>query len=309
MPPDWLAASRLAICSGMLGFVGVRSQPDRDTKGASVGMRVSAAAAAQLVHRHERVIRRRVARGDLTAHKDEQGHWAIDVDDLAAIWRVDPEQLAALQVAAGRTPSGILAQLQAAQASLRVERDARRALEQRMTALERVITRAAGITPEGWQTLARDDTAVASPDGQQAAWEYQSVGEGAALSDLPRSASGDVLASRHGLSHGLSPDARHVLSSYGPERPVALADDGRGDPLRFANKTSAARWLLRHGLNSETTPKSWRGWPPDELTPTGALAFALDVWRDARARGDWRVTWRLHPCDDPQCVCQTLLAE
>lgn len=308
MPPDWLAASRLATCSGMLGFVSVRSQPDRDTKGASVGMRVSAATAAQLVHRHERVVRRRLYAGDLPgAQKDARGVWAIDVDDLAGIpgWRVDPERLAALQVAEGRTPTGLLAQLQAAQTALRLERDARRALEHRMTALERVITRAAGITPEGWENLARDDTAVASPDDQQAAWEYQSVGEAAAPSDLLRSASGDILA--HG--RGLAPDARHILSRYGSERPVALADRGRGDRLAFKTKTDAARWLLRHGLNSETTPKSWRGWPPDELTPTGALAFALDVWRDARARGDWRVTWRLHPCDDPQCVCQTLLAE
>jgi len=96
---------------------------------------------------------------------------------------------------------------------------------------------------------------------------------------------------------------------YRGPRTVTLADRGPGAPLRFRTKTDAARWLGRHGINSETTPKTWRGWPPDELTQAGALAFALDVWRDARARGDWRVTWALRRCDDGACVCQEMLAD
>ena len=92
-------------------------------------------------------------------------------------------------------------------------------------------------------------------------------------------------------------------------RTVTLADRGAGRPLAFANGAAAARWLVRHGVHSEYTPRSWPGWPPRPLTREAALAFAQSLLSEARARGDWRVTWRLHRCDDPLCVCQSMLEE
>lgn len=261
-----------------------------------MGELVTVAQAAWLVRRDQRAVRYHIAQQHLAPIVGDDGHMRLDLEAIAAVvgWRIDPARLAELRAEASASPTTLAAQVEHLTALIRAERIQRRELEGRVLELTALV-----------QTLTRDDTAEASPDGQQAAWEYQSVGEGAALSDLPRSASGDVLA--HG--RGLAPDARHILSRYGPERPVALADRGGGAAVTFRTKTDAARWLVRHGLNSETTPKSWRGWPPDELTPTAVLTFALDVWRDARARGDWRVTWRLRPCDDGGCICHDLLAE
>lgn len=81
---------------------------------------------------------------------------------------------------------------------------------------------------------------------------------------------------------------RYVLFS-GP-RTGPLADRGPVAPFRFRRKTDAARWLARHGID-ETTPQTWQGWLPDELTPAVALAFALDLQRAAQASGNWRVSW------------------
>lgn len=69
----------------------------------------------------------------------------------------------------------------------------------------------------------------------------------------------------------------------------------------FANRSEAARFLVRHGL-AESTARSWwkgAGWPAE---PRDALADALQ-----RPRADWRVTWRLHRCDDDECPCRELL--
>ena len=92
-------------------------------------------------------------------------------------------------------------------------------------------------------------------------------------------------------------------------RTVTLADRGAGRVLTFATAAAAARWLVRHGVHSEYTPRSWPGWPPRPLTREAVLTFAQTLELEARARGNWRVTWRLRRCDDPLCVCQSQLAE
>ena len=110
-----------------------------------------------------------------------------------------------------------------------------------------------------------------------------------------------------------STDAPTVESlSERPERgprTVTLADRGAGRVLTFATAAAAARWLVRHGVHSEYTPRTWPGWPPRPLTREAALTFAQTLEMEARARGNWRVTWRLRHCDDPLCVCQNQLAE
>lgn len=90
-------------------------------------------------------------------------------------------------------------------------------------------------------------------------------------------------------------------------RTVTLADRGAGQVLTFATAAAAARWLVRHGVHSEYTPRSWPGWPPRPLTREHALALAQALLTEARVRGNWRVTWRLRRCGDPLCVCQTQL--
>lgn len=88
-------------------------------------------------------------------------------------------------------------------------------------------------------------------------------------------------------------------------RTVTLADRGAGRPLSFATASAAARWLMRHGIHSEYTPRTWRGWPPRPLTREVVLTFAQTLLAEARSQGNWRVTWRLRRCDDPLCICQS----
>lgn len=70
----------------------------------------------------------------------------------------------------------------------------------------------------------------------------------------------------------------------------------------FRTAVEGARWLMRHGINSEGTPKSWPGWPPD-LEAEAMLALAIVVQRSGR-----RKPWRLHHCDDEGCICRSMLA-
>lgn len=242
-----------------------------------MGLRVTAAQAGWLVGHGERMVRWHIqTRKDLPAVKAGRS-WAIDVDALEAIpgWRVNRERLAELEAADARSAASMVA---------------------RIAELERQVR-------DLRARVARLETSHAAPAPQELdarqGGRYGDAPTGAKPSDLALSASGDVLP-----NFGLTPD--YQAAYHGP-RTVTLADRGAGAPLRFKTKTDAARWLVRHGVNSESTPKTWRGWPPDELTPAASLAFALDVWRDARARGDWRVTWSLRRCDDAACVCQTML--
>jgi len=75
-------------------------------------------------------------------------------------------------------------------------------------------------------------------------------------------------------------------------------------PGTFRTQAEAERWLLRHGIRSMSTPKDWRGWPPQPLTPENVLRLAIET----KQRGGFRVTWRLYECsDDPGCVCHSVL--
>lgn len=263
-----------------------------------MGIKVSASQAAELVRHHERVVRRRLAHGDLPcAQKDAQGHWAIDVDDLATIpgWVVDPERLAMLQAADGRSRSSLLAKVDTALATVA-------SIERRLTALERAIR------------ALRENDALRSPsDGRETAGGYADIDTGAATRYDRLNAAGDVLASdAPPASHiyGLSPDARHILSDLPTPRVVALADRGAGAPLTFRYRSDAARWLVRHASPlDEASPKSWHGWRDVEMTPAGVLRFALALQRDAEVTRNHRIGWRLHVCEDPACVCHELLAE
>ena len=71
----------------------------------------------------------------------------------------------------------------------------------------------------------------------------------------------------------------------------------------YRNPTEAAHWLCEHGINSISTPKSWPGWPPAQLDQEDVLQVAID----RRDTGGRRITWRLHECDNPTCVCHTML--
>lgn len=77
----------------------------------------------------------------------------------------------------------------------------------------------------------------------------------------------------------------------------------------FTTRADAARWLLRHGINSPGTPKSWPGWEDVRLTPDAVLRLAKRLQDEADAEGNWRRSWRLSRCDDASCVCRELLGE
>lgn len=263
-----------------------------------MGIQVSAAQAAWLAHRNERVVRGWIKSGKLRATpagprqpapgaeaRVGPSRWAIDTDDLAAVAgvRLDAERLGELQASAP-----------AAQASLRRRVDA---LEREMAQLRALVARLN--TPSGAAT------GLESP--------HTSPQEGAGWPDTGRQGNGeDGPSGRAGGPVARAGDA--FTAAYGEWTPrprpltVALADRGTGGPLPFKTKTDAARWLGRHGVNP-LTPKSWKDWPPLDLTPDAVLSFALDIQQAALARNDWRVSWRLSQCNDAGCVCHTLLAD
>lgn len=220
--------------------------------------------------------------GWLTRHSERMVRWHIQTrQDLPATkagrsWRIDVDALAALP--GWRVDPARLAELEATEARTAASMAARLAeLERQMRDVRARLARLEASSP---QTTRSDGQQTAS-DGAGAMVSYP---DGIEASGGPYSAPG----------------------GYRGPRTVTLADRGPGAPLRFRTKTDAARWLSRHGVN-ELTPKSWRGWPPAELTPAGVLSFALEVQRDARARGDWRVSWELRRCTDDACVCRELL--
>jgi excisionase family DNA binding protein len=73
----------------------------------------------------------------------------------------------------------------------------------------------------------------------------------------------------------------------------------------FHHRSDAARWLVRHGVNNERTPKTWPGWDDSlHLDPRSVLQLAIRLCDPH----NHRINWRLHRCvDDPACVCQELL--
>ena len=230
---------------------------------------ITIAQAAYLVRRNERAVRWHVGKGHLTPHIGADGHMRLDVEALAG-------------VRGWRVDPARLAELRAADGRTA------EALDSRICALEARV---------------RDlEARLAAQRDQRAALPLSDVLGYPQPSDSALSA-----LQGHSPRIGLSDDARHILSERRAPT-VALADRGDGAPLRFKTKSDAARWLARHGVN-EHTPKSWRGWPPDELTPTAVLDFALEIQEAATARKDWRVTWRLARCGDPLCVCRDLIED
>jgi hypothetical protein len=95
-----------------------------------MAIEVSAAQAAFLVRRHERIVRGRIADGSLSARK-EGNRWLIDVDNLDAVrgWKVDRARLAELQAQGERSVSAILARLDTFERELRDLRLRIKALE------------------------------------------------------------------------------------------------------------------------------------------------------------------------------------
>lgn len=263
-----------------------------------MGLRVTAAQAAWLTGHGERMVRWHIqTRKDLPAVKAGRS-WAIDVDALEAIpgWRVNRDRLAELQAADAQTAASMAARLAELERTVRELRGRLARLEAQGGAPGSVAS------DEAYTSASQDRQATLGHTGGIGTYPHSSK-----PSDSPYSAFGGISPDL-GVSRGAYSPETGYQSGYRGPRTVTLADRGLGAPLRFRTKTDAARWLGRHGVN-ELTPKSWRGWPPDELTPAAVLAFALDVWRDARARGDWRVTWALRRCTDDTCVCQDMLAD
>lgn len=220
-----------------------------------MGLKVTAAQAAQLVGHHERLIRWHIARGTLAAVKDGRRAWAIDVSDLEAVpgWRVNRDRLADLEASDARSAATLAARVAT------LERDVQ-ALRARLRMLE------AG----GTGTLAP----VARGEGQE----------------------------------GLSSLAGVSSSAYRPSgepvaRPYSMTYTAPAAAGTFKTRSDAGRWLVRHGISSESTPKSWPGWREVELEPQAVLQLALALYEP----GNWRITWRLHRCEDSGCVCRELL--
>lgn len=74
-------------------------------------------------------------------------------------------------------------------------------------------------------------------------------------------------------------------------------------PGTFGSQAEAKQWLLTHGVRSPSTPTSWPGWPPARLDPRDVLSLAKAVCDVT----NHRITWRLHECDVPGCVCHQML--
>jgi hypothetical protein len=70
----------------------------------------------------------------------------------------------------------------------------------------------------------------------------------------------------------------------------------------FRTHTDASRWLDRHGVPINTS-KGWPGWRQVVLEPRAVLQDALSRFDPE----NWRISWRLHQCDDVLCVCRELL--
>lgn len=230
-----------------------------------MGLRVTAATAGQLVDRNERNVRAAIAQGRLRAEKQGKD-WAIDVEDLGTVpgWRVDPQRLAVLQEREARTVESLATQV----ATLRAEVQA---LRSRMRLLE--LERGQG----GHNTAA---TRI-DPDGSDG---HQDASEGRL--EAPGHYSGIVRAGR-----------------LDAPAPVSLTYAAPAAAGTFRTRADAARWLQRHGIHSDGTPKSWPGWREVVLDPRAVLRLALSC-QDA---SNWRVTWRLHRCADAACVCHELL--
>lgn len=220
-------------------------------------MQVTAAEAAYLVDRHERIVRWHLSRGDIPGAVKDGNTWRIEPSALEQVagWKVDPRRLAELSERDAKTAASMAARIEALEARVR-------ALEAQIRALQ---------------------------SNQSANSPYN-----ASRGDS------DGLAGLDSLGHrpaAYTPSAEPVTRSY------ALRYTAPSSPGTFATRADAARWLMRHGINAEGTPKSWPGWRSVRLEPEDVLRLAIAVYDP----GNWRITWRLHRCDDTGCVCADLL--
>lgn len=223
-----------------------------------MGLRVTAAQAAALVDRHERIIRWHIRRGTLPAVKEGRA-WAIDVSDLEAVpgWRINRDRLGDLEARDARSAATLAARVAT------LERDVQ-ALRARIRALE-----------AGGGTGTATSGPVARGEPNLSEWNG-----GEALS--PSRLAGEPVARPYSMTYAA---------------PAAAGT--------FKTRSDAARWLVRHGIASESTPKTWPGWRDVELEPRAVLTLARSLWEP----GNWRITWRLHRCEDGECVCRELLGE
>jgi hypothetical protein len=101
----------------------------------------------------------------------------------------------------------------------------------------------------------------------------------------------------------------------GRERPVALETMKSPKPpasslifrasetsATFRTRVDVGHFMARHVVSARTV-KSWPGWREVELTPRAVLGLAQSLYDPH----NWRITWRLHQCDDVLCVCRELL--
>jgi hypothetical protein len=244
-----------------------------------MGITLSATEAARLTGVTERTMRAWLAAGKIPgAHKQapEQAagkgpvRWEIDSDQLAQVPGItlDRDALAVLEARGRRSPGGVLARLDALEAQVR-------ALSARVRALEA----SSGSSGNSNAPVTRSE----AQEGASMAWDRESY---------------------HPTPDRLPVDLPSASFSlrYGTDAPPDAA--GRASGATFRTRADAARWLMRHGIASEGTPKTWPGWRDVELTPGAVLALAVSLCDPS----NHRITWRLHPCGDTSCVCHELLS-
>lgn len=248
-----------------------------------MGITLSATEAARLAGVTERTMRTWLSSGKVPgAHKQEPreaagkgpARWQIDSDQLAQVPGItlDRDALAVLEGRARRSPGGVLARLDALEAQVR-------ALSARLRALE-ASSGSIGNENAPYAPVARSEPNLS---------EQASMGSG-----LPITATRPP-AGLPGASYSLT------YGRSGEDAPLDVAGMSGGT---FRTRADAARWLMRHGIASEGTPKTWPGWRDVELTPGAVLALAVSLCDPS----NHRITWRLHPCGDTSCVCHELLS-
>jgi hypothetical protein len=257
-----------------------------------MGAMVTAAKAAQLAGVSERTVRAWLQSGRLHAQKATRRgpiSWAIDVDALAAVEGVmlrrdllderehtnDHEREWRSGVA-DAVPAAILARLSGLEAQMR-------AMRERFAELERIASRP---RPTPAQIPVPPLPSLSEPAPAPAKAVYGALPPLSVQEPTTPVPLADVASLATGLAFA-RPSA--------PTQPMI-----RGNGL-LRTHADAARWLVRHGLASVGTPKSWVGWYEVALEPRAVLSFALSLPPDHRR------TWRLYPCGEPVCVCAEML--
>lgn len=215
-----------------------------------MGITVTAAQAAELAHRHERVVRGWIAsgklraraagpRGKITGTHTGPSRWAIDTDDLARVPGVtlDRERLAALEAQAGaRGPGSVLT---------------------RLDALEREV---AQLRRELQMVLARRS---AMPDTSGTSGEPITIHPAIRI-DVP-------------------------APSPAPS-PVRYAVAMHTSADHLDSRAQGAEFLVAHGVNSPSTPNGWTGWKQVTLSRRAVLRFAIAWRQQTtRSPGKWQL--------------------